>query len=188
MSSPLPSRAEAWKILEAAKPPGWVLEHVEHVEAMALAIADLAIANGEKVDQRLVQIGAILHDVGRGQTQDARHAHFGAEALRIQDFPEDLVLLVERHTGAGITPEEAPSIGIPVRDYTPVTIEEKIVAHADNLYSGSKRMTMQQVRAKYEAKGLDAAFKRIQELHRQMSKIAGIDLESLQPQVIPRPN
>ncbi len=179
MSSHRPSKTEAWDILQAAGPPEWVIEHVSHVEQLATAMADAAIANGQNVDRNLVQVGAILHDVGRAQTQDARHAHIGAEFLRTLDMDEDVVAIVERHTGAGILADEASELGLPVKDYTPQTLEEQLVAHADNLLSGSKRLTMEDVATKYRAKGLDAAYERIQTLHEFLCDACGTDLTQL---------
>lgn len=177
----LPSRREAWQRLRAADPPEWVLRHCACVEGLAVALADAAEAAGLDVDGDLVQVGAVLHDLGRSVTQDVHHAHVGADLLRQDGADEALVRVVERHTGAGIPPDEAEALGLPVKDYTPETLEERLVAHADNLTSGDKRLTMDQVRGKYEAKGLPTAWHRIASLHAELTAALGVDPETVAP-------
>ncbi len=48
-------------------------------------------------------------------------------------LPETIVNIIERHLGAGIPKDEAIILGLPPKDYMPMSLEEKIVAHADNL-------------------------------------------------------
>lgn len=181
------TRRDAWRRLQAAQPPDWVLRHCRCVEGLALAMCDHAERAGLTVDRDVVQQGALLHDIGRSVTQDVRHASVGAALLRADHWPEAVVLAVERHTGAGIGPEEAKALGLPAKDYTPRTIEEKIVAHADNLYSGDKRLTLEALRAKYEAKALPAAWARIADLHAELQGLLAVDLEHLAPLALPEP-
>jgi len=49
-------------------------------------------------------------------------------------------LIIERHVGAGITASEAVRLGLPEKDYLPLTREERIVSYADNLISGVREM------------------------------------------------
>ena len=58
--------------------------------------------------------------------------------------------IIERHIGAGITEREAEKLGLPVKSYLPETLEEKIVAHADNLTSGSKEVDIDFVMKKWK--------------------------------------
>lgn len=183
-------RGRAWRRLEQAAPPAWVLGHCRCVEALADAMATCAEHEGLSVDRAVVRQGALLHDVGRSVTQDVRHASEGADLLR-RDGPgawdPRVVLCVERHTGAGIDADEAKALGLPVRDYTPRTLEEKIVAHADNLYSGDKRLTLEQLEAKYAAKGLPKAWEKIRRLHEELADLLAADLEALTPSPLPPP-
>jgi tRNA (cytidine56-2'-O)-methyltransferase len=145
-------------------------------------MCDCALANGLDVDKPKVVAGALLHDIGRSITQDIRHASLGADLLRKEGWDQQVVAMVERHTGAGIDADEAHQLGLPKQDYTPQSLEEKIVAHADNLYSGAKRLTLAEVQAKYEAKGLEKAGAKIARLHLELTKLLGTDLETLPPQ------
>jgi tRNA (cytidine56-2'-O)-methyltransferase len=132
--------------------------------------------------------GALMHDIGRSITQDVRHASLGADLLRADGkdaWDGRVVLCVERHTGAGIDAQDAANLGLPVKDYTPRTLEEKIVAHADNLYSGDKRLTLEQVEAKYRAKALPEAQAKIHRLHEELQEALGVDLDTLRPEPLP---
>lgn len=170
--------------MQAAAPPAWVLGHCRCVASLAAALCDCAERQGLAVDRDQVLAGALLHDIGRSVTQDIRHASLGAALLRADapgTWDERVVLMVERHTGAGIDATEAATLGLPVKDYTPRTLEEKIVAHADNLYSGDKRLDLEALRAKYEAKRLPAAWAKIAALHDELSRTLDVDLDRLQP-------
>ncbi len=79
----------------------------------------------------------LLHDIGRTKTHTIKHAVVGAEILRNLNFPDEIVNITIKHIGAGIPPKEAEILGLPPGDYMPHTLEEKIVAHADNLVNGT---------------------------------------------------
>lgn len=184
------ARRKAWARLDAAKPPAWVAKHCRCVEALAAAMCDCAEDQGLDVDRALLLQGALLHDLGRSVTQDVRHATVGADLLR-QDgaglWDERVVLMVERHTGAGIDVQEALALGLPAKDYTPRTLEEKIVAHADNLYSADTRLTLEALEAKYKAKKLPKAWQKIRALHDELEDLLAVDLEDLEPVNLPSP-
>ncbi|AIJ05960.1 hypothetical protein JH146_1117 [Methanocaldococcus bathoardescens] len=128
---------------------------VEHCLAVSEYAYELALAirnNGYSVDVELVRLGGLLHDIGRSKTHGIEHGVVGAEILRELGFDEKLALIAERHIGAGITKEEAIELGLPPKDYVPITLEEKIVAHADNLIFGTKRVEIDDVIKKFEKK------------------------------------
>ncbi|MGB1585432.1 MAG: HD domain-containing protein [Thermoplasmatota archaeon] len=185
MNLHLPSRIEAWQRLRQAAPPDWVLDHVRAVEGLAIAMTQQATRQGIPVHEGLVSRGALLHDIGRSITQDLRHAYLGADMLRTDGASEVLARVVECHTGAGLEPPEAAAAGLPARDYMPRSWEERIVAHADNLYSGAKRLDLEQVQRKYEAKALPEAWKRIEALHAELASALDCDLDALQPARMP---
>ncbi len=185
MNSATLTPEEAWGLLEKAGTPDWVVEHSQRVAGLALAMARRAADRDLDVDLELVEVGAILHDIGRSITQDVRHATLGADLLRQRGVNESLALVVERHTGAGIDASEAAALGLQVRDYTPRSLAERLVAHADNLYSGSRRLSLAELRAKYQAKGLDRAMAKIDALHADLCSCLGCDLERLEPAAMP---
>jgi uncharacterized protein len=109
-----------------------------------LAVSSKAVTVAERVtvtlDRELVRQGGLFHDIGRSRTHGIGHALAGVEIAKGLGFSDKLVLIVERHIGAGITAAEAERLGLPKKDYLPLTAEEKIVSYADNLLSGTREM------------------------------------------------
>ena len=88
--------------------------------------------------------------------------------------------IIERHIGAGLTKEDAVLLGLPSKDYIPLSLEEKIVAHADNLISANKKQTLEELINKWKRNGMDNAIKRLIPLHNELSGLCGIDLDKIQ--------
>jgi uncharacterized protein len=116
------------------------------VVAHCIAVAKTAVSIAERVpfpiDRDLVRLGGLFHDIGRARTHGIGHAIAGVEIGRSMGFPEPLLRIIERHIGAGITAPEARRLGLPEKDYLPLTPEEKIVSYADNLTKGSTPMSI----------------------------------------------
>jgi uncharacterized protein len=149
-----------------------VVSHCIAVERLALRIAGKIARNGHRVDERLVGMGALVHDIGRSETHGIDHGVRGAEILRRMGM-ESLSVFAERHIGAGIPAEEAKGLGLPERDYLPRTIEEKIVAYADKLVEGKKAVPYRNVLARFRREfGPDhPAVRRLELLHREMEEM-----------------
>ena len=77
-------------------------------------------------------------------THEIRHAEVGGVLCRSLGLDEAIVTIVERHIGAGLTADECSLLGLLPRDCMPQTLEEKIVAHADNLVKGTRAITMEE--------------------------------------------
>jgi uncharacterized protein len=92
------------------------------------------------IDRELVRLGGLLHDIGRSRTHGIEHALAGGDIARGLGLSEELINIIERHIGAGITAAEAERLGLPKKDYLPLTPEEKVVSYADNLVSGVRAM------------------------------------------------
>lgn len=114
-----------------------VVAHCVAVSAAALAIAERVRI---EADRELIRQGGLFHDIGRSKTHGLEHAVAGVEIGRKLGFSETLLHIIERHIGAGITAREAERLGLPKKDYLPLTPEEKIVSYADNLISGVREM------------------------------------------------
>lgn len=108
----------------------------------------------DDVDLDLIKAGCMLHDVGRTITNGIEHAYLGADLLRDLEVDEKICLITERHIGAGITADEAKALGLPDRNYIPETIEEKIVAHSDNLVHGVTKVDLDFVIEKWNNKNM----------------------------------
>ncbi len=129
---------EEWETLLARAGCG------RQVIAHARAVTDLALRFTESpvVDLDLVLAGAMLHDIGRGVTHGIDHAQRGAALARSLALDENIVHIIERHIGAGMTADECSLEGLTPRDCIPKTVEEKIVANADNLVHGDRPGTI----------------------------------------------
>ena len=134
------------ELLEKEGTPKNVIQHCKAVYQKAMKIA----ANFDDVDEDLIRKGALLHDIGRSKTHGITHAIRGVEIAEKYGYNDDVLHIIERHIGAGITAEEAEKLGLPKKSYLPLTLEEKIVAHADNLVSGSKEVDIDFVIAKWQ--------------------------------------
>lgn len=158
-------RRECNRVLRAAGCDDDVIRHCNAVADLAL---ELAHRHHESVDERLVFKGALLHDLGRARSHGINHGVVGGAMARALDLDEELVRIIERHIGAGLTAAEAETVGLPPRDLLPETLEEKIVAHADNLIAGWKRTSIDAVIADFKAELGEShpAIKRMLALHK----------------------
>jgi len=161
----LPDRDECLRLLMEHGCDKDVIAHCEAVEDIALRIARRC-----RADIALVQAGALLHDIGRCSTHELSHAVEGARIAKQLKLPEALCRIIERHVGAGITAKEAAAVGLPRKDYTPQTLEEKIVAHADNLLSGSRRTSIEEAVSHLARKGHHEAALKVLRLHEELSE------------------
>ncbi len=134
------------ELLKKENTPENVIDHCKAVYKKAMEIA----ANFDDVDEDLIRKGALLHDIGRSKTHGITHAIAGVEIAREYGYSQDVLNIIERHIGAGITEEEAVKLGLPEKSYIPQTLEEKIVAHADNLISGSREVDIDFVIEKWK--------------------------------------
>ncbi|WP_296872903.1 TIGR00295 family protein [uncultured Methanobrevibacter sp.] len=134
------------KLLEKENTPENVIQHCKAVCKKAMKIA----ANFDDADKDLIRRGALLHDIGRSQTHGIKHAIVGVEIASKYGCTTDVLNIIERHIGAGITAEEAVKLGLPEKSYVPQTLEEKIVAHADNLISGTEEVDVDFVIRKWQ--------------------------------------
>ncbi len=125
------------EILVAAGCPRDVIAHCLVVSKLAYSLAGRMES---KVDGELIRQGGLFHDIGRSRTHDIHHAIAGVEIGWKLGFSHALVNIIERHIGAGITAGEAERLGLPKRDYLPISMEEKVVSYADNLVSGTREM------------------------------------------------
>ncbi|MGQ9460069.1 MAG: TIGR00295 family protein [Candidatus Bathyarchaeaceae archaeon] len=152
-----------------------VIVHCKAVSTLAVKIAKACERKGLNVDIKLVQVGALLHDIGRSKTHNVDHVVVGAEIARSLNLPESVVSIIERHAGGGITIDEARRLGWPAKSYSPQTLEEKIVTYADKLIEGSRRVQIERTIEKLSQE-LDEehpSIKRVKKLHEEFSSLIG---------------
>jgi len=173
VSEKLPSREQALNFLRESGCSQNVIKHCEAVAELALEIAKKCVEKGLKVNLELVEIGALLHDIGRAKTHSVHHAVAGAQIAKTLGLPEPVIAIIKRHVGGGITAEEAKKLGWPKDVYAPQTIEEKIVAYADKLIEGSKRVPIEETIEKFSQELPPQAVARVKRLHREMLALIG---------------
>jgi uncharacterized protein len=148
---------------------------IDHSKAVSVKARDMASnfmdKTGSNIDMEQIETGALLHDIGRTKTHTIKHAHEGAEILKSLNFPEEIIKITIKHIGAGIPSKEAEILGLPPGDYMPHTLEEKIVAHADNLINGTVEVDLEFVINKWEKMfGKDhPAINRLKKLHKELN-------------------
>jgi len=137
-------------IYGASDPPlkRLLLRHSADVARKAL---DSANAHPElHLDTEFIREAAMLHDIGvircdapsihcHGDASYILHGYIGAQMLRELGF-ERHARVCERHTGAGLTAADIArqNLPLPRRDFTPETLEEKLICYADKFFSKSK--------------------------------------------------
>lgn len=142
----------------------------------ARQVADLSLELNEKrklgLDPAMVEGAAMLHDLGIfatsahaihcfGDKSYMRHGVIGAQLIRDEGLPEEWARVAERHTGTGITMEDIlqQNLDLPLADYCPETLLEKLVCYADKFYSKNGKMekkTLSKVRNSIAKHGGDS--------------------------------
>jgi len=130
-------------------------------------------------DKELIIAGALLHDIGRAKDHTIMHANVGAEMAERLGMPDELVNIIRKHTGAGLDEQDVKEMRLPRGDYIPRTIEEKIVAHADNLVSDNRVVPHTHTVEKLRMKGHDRGADRVESLHKELSDIYGKDIDGV---------
>ena len=174
-----PDYTSCLKLLTDAGVSAGVFKHVKAVYRFAVIIGNRLIRQGHEVNMPLLEAGALLHDIGRSKTHDLSHAVAGGEIAERLDLPYDIISIIRNHIGAGITKEEAIEKGLPPQDFIPISLEEKIVAAADNLAFGDELQTIWQHEQNMIRHGVIEGAKRCVTLHKELSTMCGIDLDKL---------
>ncbi len=128
-------------------------------------------------DRDLVVAGALLHDLGRARDHSILHAMIGAEMAEELGLPKELSDIIRKHTGAGLDQQDIDEMNLPQGDYVPSTVEEKIVAHADNMVSDNAVVSHMHSVDKLLAKGARRGAEKVENLHLELSKLYGEDLD-----------
>ncbi len=145
------------------------LRHIIVGHSRAVASKALEIASSRRdlaLDLEFVEEAAMLHDIGIvrvdapsifcfGREPYICHGVLGGEILRSEGLPRH-ARVAELHTGSGITVAdiEAQKLPLPVRDYLPETLEEKLICYADKFFSKSRDLTAAKPLEKIEAQML----------------------------------
>lgn len=171
--SGLPSFTKALEILHNLGCSDELVRHSKLVSKIGEDIAKTCKSKGVDVNIDLVVIGGLLHDLGRSETHSIRHGVVGAQLAQEIGLPRSLILIIERHIGAGIPSGEATLLGLPERDYIPRSLEERIVAYADKLVCGDRRTTIDSeiYRLSKELGSYHPAIQRLRTLDREIRSL-----------------
>lgn len=155
---------------------GILLSHSHSVADLACRINS---AKALGLDPEVVETAAMVHDIGIirvnasaigcfGQLPYILHGVAGADILRNAAAPEIYARVAERHTGAGLSIDEAIAAGLPAdRSYMPETDLEKLICYADCFFSKTNlghQKSLDRVRASLSKFGPDVAA-RFEDLH-----------------------
>lgn len=175
MNEKLPSSQTALSLLSESGCSNRVIAHCKAVSALAVKFAEACEDKGLDVDVNLVEVGALLHDIGRSKTHGVDHVIVGVEIAQSLNLPETIVSIIGRHVGGGITADEAKELGWPVKDYLPTTLEEKLVSYADKLIEGSHVVSIERTIEQFSRTLGEnhPAIDRIIRLHKELSPLIG---------------
>lgn len=164
--------------------PGRVI-YLRHCGQVADLACDIASRLSLPLDGEVIRDAAMLHDIGichtdapsiecHGTEPYICHGIIGGEMLRAEGVDEMYARVAERHTGAGITADEivAQGLPLPVRDYMPESLLERLVCYADKFYSKSgdmKRKSLSRVMKSMENIS-QATLGRFMALHEEFGK------------------
>jgi len=153
------------------------VSHCQACAKISKALSERAIQRGQPVNEEAAMAGALLHDIGRSQTQTVGHGYVGAGILEKEGVDPVVVEIVRRHVGAGISTEEAAALGFPPGDYIPRTLEQKIVGFADKLLDGDRARPFEEEVKRFVKKGHDV--QRLRRLKDDVDAVVGADAEAL---------
>lgn len=173
MSKIYPDEKECIRILKEAGCSPRIILHCRTVKE----VAEVILSSIPRANRELVVAGALLHDLGRSLDHTILHAVIGARMVEELGLPKELSEIVRRHTGAGLDDEDVKVFGLPKGDYFPRTIEQKIVAEADNLVSDSNIVSHKVPVEKLRKKDAPSGAERILALHKELSEEVGFDLD-----------
>ena len=108
-------------------------EAVQHSLEVARKCLEIASRLKIPVDKHLLARGALFHDLGKAKTYGMEHGEIGAKMAEELGLEEAIRQIILKHIRGGLTEAEAKELGLPVRDYTLRTPEEKIVIYADRM-------------------------------------------------------
>ena len=170
--STYPSESECLRILRDAGCKRRVIVHCCTVRTVAEEMM-------KKIDcdRELVAAGALLHDLGRAKDHSILHAMIGADMAEGLGLPQELIEIIRKHTGAGLDQQDIDEMNLPQGDYIPKTVEEKIVAHSDNMVSDNMVVSHMHSVEKLVMKGSKRGAEKIERLHLELSKLYGEDLD-----------
>lgn len=119
--------------IELLRGAGVSEEDIAHCVRVAEKALGLAERMNIYLDMELICRGGLFHDLGKAKTHEIEHGRIGAELGKKLGLPDKVTAIMEKHIRGGLTAAEAVVLGLPVKDYSLRSLEEKIVIYADRL-------------------------------------------------------
>lgn len=119
--------------IELMRRAGVSEEDIEHCLKVAGKALEIAGRTGLKLNMELIGRGALFHDLGKAKTHEIEHGKIGAEIGKALGLPSAVTDIMEKHIRGGLSSQEAGELGLPVKDYSLKSLEEKIVIYADRI-------------------------------------------------------
>ena len=171
----IPTSDFAFDLLKELKVPYNVRRHSLKVAEKALELAEQIKLR--EVDIDLIEIGGLLHDIGRCKTHGFKHALIGAKIIRERGLPERIARICETHILGGLDKEDAKQVDLPERDFLPLSLEEKIICLADKFMAGTKEVSIEQRFEKWfnkygKTQILTKAKERIENIQKEIEDLA----------------
>ena len=168
-----PNYIECIQLLVRHSTPPDVITHGIQTAQTALTISQKIKEAQIQVNCDFILAGALLHDIGRCKSHKIDHGILGGQILREEGLPEEMVRIAENHLFAGITKHEATDLGLPFKNYLPVTLEEKIITFADNISKRDPVLTINEVLDRYSQylSRSHPIIKRVRLLHSEIEKL-----------------
>jgi uncharacterized protein len=119
--------------IELLRKAGVSEEDIAHSVKVAEKALEIATRIPKDLDMEFVGRGALFHDLDKAKMHEIEHGNLGAEMDAALGLPPEINAVMEKHIRGGLSEEEAVELGLPVKDYTLSTLEERIIIYADRL-------------------------------------------------------
>ena len=113
--------------IELLRTSGVSEDDIAHSVTVAEKALEIAYRTNKDLDFEFIGRGALFHDLGKAQTHDIEHGKLGAEIGKALGLPDHITAVMEKHIRGGLTDEEATELGLPIKDYTLHTLEERLI-------------------------------------------------------------
>ena len=96
--------------LELLKKEGCSEDIIRHSVTVSENALKVAKKINDKIDENVVEIGGLLHDIGRSKTNSVFHGIEGAKILKKYNIDPVFIDICKNHLGSGIEKEEAEKL------------------------------------------------------------------------------
>ena len=119
--------------IELLRVSGVSEDDISHSVKVAEKALEIAYRTNSDLDFEFIGRGALFHDLGKAKTHDIEHGKLGAEMGNALGLSDRINAVMEKHIRGGLTSDEAIELGLPIKDYTLHTLEERVIIYADRL-------------------------------------------------------